>query len=419
MAVPPLSPYIFITDGQGRPTPEFMQLWQQQAFQNAGIVPLSTPAEISAVLDILGSTHGDLLFRGASSWETLAPATAGFALTSGGPDADPVWVTLDKAFTDLTDTPSAYIGAAGQAVVVNPGEDGLEFDGALLRAIPVAQGGTDVLGAIRLNFVGATVTEDPVGTATVAITGSGGSGGALDRAQFSPITDATSWVSVGVADPRATGSVTMRESNNFGYVGWEDTGGTVGQTRMLEAVSGNPAAGADFDKVFRLDIYLALDFPPFMGVFVRNTSNDRRVAFGLFNTNNRWYRQYWNGPTFVSEADISRRHSGLNDRAGYIRVRRTGDDLVFSTSVNGITWVPHNTISIAAHILNIDRIGVYGNPSSTTYSAILLWGLDNGPQNPPTRDAPSETFFLSLEGSFSGTLSLEGDFSGSLTLEGV
>jgi len=127
MAVPPLNPFVRITDDQGRPTPDFMQWWTAQLAQNDIIVPLSTPAEVSAVLDLTGATHGDLLFRGASIWDTLGPGTAGFVLATGGPAAAPVWVTLDKAFTDLTDTPSAYTGAAGQAAVVNAGETALEF----------------------------------------------------------------------------------------------------------------------------------------------------------------------------------------------------------------------------------------------------------------------------------------------------
>jgi len=104
-----------------------MQWWQSQRTTNDIIVPLSTPAEVSAVLNLLGATHGDLLFRGASIWDTLGPGTAGFVLATGGPAAAPVWVTLDKAFTDLTDTPANYTGAAGQAAVVNAGETALEF----------------------------------------------------------------------------------------------------------------------------------------------------------------------------------------------------------------------------------------------------------------------------------------------------
>jgi|GEM_PF-5855439 len=127
MAVPPLNPFVRITDEKGQPTPDFMQWWTAQRAANDIIVPLANIAEVSRVFDLLGDTHGDLLFRGASVWGTLGPGTAGFVLATGGPAAAPVWVTLDKAFTDLTDTPSVYTGAAGQAAVVNAGETALEF----------------------------------------------------------------------------------------------------------------------------------------------------------------------------------------------------------------------------------------------------------------------------------------------------
>lgn len=46
---------------------------------------------ISQLLDALGSTRGDILFRGASGWTVLAPGTAGHGLITGGAGADPSW----------------------------------------------------------------------------------------------------------------------------------------------------------------------------------------------------------------------------------------------------------------------------------------------------------------------------------------
>jgi hypothetical protein len=47
----------------------------------------------SAVLDIINSTRGTLLYRGASAWLGLGPTTAGFILQTNGAGADPSWVT--------------------------------------------------------------------------------------------------------------------------------------------------------------------------------------------------------------------------------------------------------------------------------------------------------------------------------------
>ena len=45
----------------------------------------------SAVLDVIGSTRGSVLYRGAAGWAALGPGTVNYALTSGGAGADPVW----------------------------------------------------------------------------------------------------------------------------------------------------------------------------------------------------------------------------------------------------------------------------------------------------------------------------------------
>jgi hypothetical protein len=55
----------------------------------AGTYSFST---LSALLDTaFGSTQGDILYRGSAGWAVLAPGTAGYALESGGPSANPAW----------------------------------------------------------------------------------------------------------------------------------------------------------------------------------------------------------------------------------------------------------------------------------------------------------------------------------------
>lgn len=49
-------------------------------------------ANIQTLLDIISSTRGSILYRGASGWAALAPGTAGQVLTSAGAGADPHWV---------------------------------------------------------------------------------------------------------------------------------------------------------------------------------------------------------------------------------------------------------------------------------------------------------------------------------------
>lgn len=51
----------------------------------------ATSGQLSTALDLIGSTRGSLLYRGASAWSPLAPGTSGYVLTSAGAGADPVW----------------------------------------------------------------------------------------------------------------------------------------------------------------------------------------------------------------------------------------------------------------------------------------------------------------------------------------
>lgn len=60
----------------------FIALWNRTG-QGQGTVTVS--------LDNIGNTQGDLLFRGATDWEALAPGTLGQALLTGGSGNDPFW----------------------------------------------------------------------------------------------------------------------------------------------------------------------------------------------------------------------------------------------------------------------------------------------------------------------------------------
>lgn len=58
----------------------------------AGVIEECT---LSEVLDLIGSAaHGDILYRGSSSWSRLAAGTAGRILQTAGASADPAWAPV-------------------------------------------------------------------------------------------------------------------------------------------------------------------------------------------------------------------------------------------------------------------------------------------------------------------------------------
>ena len=63
--------------------------WQASSSGNTTSVSAEVPA--SGLLDVIGSTRGSILYRGASVWSALTPGTATFVLTSNGAGADPSW----------------------------------------------------------------------------------------------------------------------------------------------------------------------------------------------------------------------------------------------------------------------------------------------------------------------------------------
>jgi hypothetical protein len=97
---------------------------------------------ISSVLDGIGSTEGDILYRSSGDWTALSPGTAGQVLTTGGPGANPTWAAgggggggghayeafgalpLASAFTAVNQQSSALSNSAFSLSVATPGVGG-------------------------------------------------------------------------------------------------------------------------------------------------------------------------------------------------------------------------------------------------------------------------------------------------------
>lgn len=73
----------------------FDKIEQVAAAKVLGSIAGGDIAELSvtSVLDLIGSTQGQILYRGASSWSALGVGTSGQLLQSGGAAANPSWVT--------------------------------------------------------------------------------------------------------------------------------------------------------------------------------------------------------------------------------------------------------------------------------------------------------------------------------------
>ena len=73
-----------------------------------------TPTTPSAVLDVIGSTQGSILYRGASAWLALTPGTNGQLLATGGAGSTPSWTT-PPTFTGGYALMTPHVGQTGGA----------------------------------------------------------------------------------------------------------------------------------------------------------------------------------------------------------------------------------------------------------------------------------------------------------------
>jgi hypothetical protein len=66
---------------------------------NSGVTSVPSALTASNVLDMIGTTQGQVLYRGASGWAVLAPGTSGQVLTTAGAAANPSWATVSGTGT--------------------------------------------------------------------------------------------------------------------------------------------------------------------------------------------------------------------------------------------------------------------------------------------------------------------------------
>lgn len=79
-----------------------------------------SPVTIS--LDLLGTTHGSILYRGSSAWTALAPGTSGYVLTSNGAGADPSYQATAASSYPVAPSGGVYTTAAAGVLSVAAGD---------------------------------------------------------------------------------------------------------------------------------------------------------------------------------------------------------------------------------------------------------------------------------------------------------
>jgi hypothetical protein len=106
---------------------------------NSSASGVPTAVSLSAILDSnIGSTQGEMLFRGSGGWVGLSPGTSGQLLQTKGAGADPAWTTISGAGTVTSVNGSG--GTTGLTVTGGP----ITSSGTLTLGgtLNIANGGT-------------------------------------------------------------------------------------------------------------------------------------------------------------------------------------------------------------------------------------------------------------------------------------
>jgi hypothetical protein len=107
---------------------------------------------VAALLEGVGSTQGQILYRDGSAWTVLAPGSVGQLLQTGGPGADPSWATVSGA----GDVTAASAFATDNVVIRADGTGkGVQLSGLSIDDSDNLTGVNNVTGA-DANFVTGT-----------------------------------------------------------------------------------------------------------------------------------------------------------------------------------------------------------------------------------------------------------------------
>lgn len=189
--VGPLTWNVPITNSDGTPTYEFQRKWLAQAAANAAVVDLSTSAKVSAVLDLIGSGKGSILYRGTLQWNTLSGAAGhdGWVLTWNDTTGLAEWRAVatgggaaSSFYLDGTDGYVALVDSNGQLVLDSLGR-GVYSKDPVLPAAMLPLGSAAAFGALKVD--GFSIA------AAAGVIGSQFQGFVAQRASNQAVTDST------------------------------------------------------------------------------------------------------------------------------------------------------------------------------------------------------------------------------------
>lgn len=134
-----------IVDAKGRPSREFQIKWEQLSKAALAIPALSTPAAVSAVLDVLsgGAVNGSILRRSGGMWEGYPSPSNGAKFLAG--NNPPTWEDVDDADLVLSDVLTNNVSTTKHGFAPKLPNDATRYlDGTGNYSVPAGGGGGGV-----------------------------------------------------------------------------------------------------------------------------------------------------------------------------------------------------------------------------------------------------------------------------------
>lgn len=210
----------------------------------AGTYTFSTE---SALLDVIGSTRGSVLYRGASGWAALTPGSSGTVLSSNGAGADPSYIpaggtgtvtSVTAGATTITTSGTLPVIASVKTTVVTSSQTVTRSTGVksvTIECLGAGGGGGGVSGTAGQNNLSGgggagspsrrTLSTAP-GSDYVVTIGAAGAGGAAGNNNGSAGGDTTVTGPTTCTGKGGSGGAALSIGGNGGVAGTGDLTGT-------------------------------------------------------------------------------------------------------------------------------------------------------------------------------------------------